>query len=790
MLPIARAVNTTEYAQVAAAMIRVIRSMLDEPDRWKIDTTKLHMGDLFYVPGRYKNAVADDGTEFVPENAFRVLDGEIWEPEMWIRLADMLMPIPPEPVRPERTTQHSFNSDSSWDPEVNCADKLSEYRCAGDDRTRKLMSLMQSLADSARFWRYDLSAPELADFIANEQAANPPHKPSSRYKPKTLLEKAASSIEAAASFVSEQVYQAPVDPPDRWIDEPDDVMAEAMTRRQQRTSLNSDATGYTNGNDRTRSAGTTDERSFDDVEPPPGSDGAREREPGNESTAGEGSAETEPLDIFGSLTPEPSLTPDMLPPTIREFAFDTADRLGITPETVAMAALAVAASAIHGGITIQVTEDWTWTEQAIIWCKAIGDSGVVHTAALNAACKPLEQMERDWREADQEALRKYERAYAAYKEEVRVWDRLHAQGKTEEPEPREPREPDKRRLVSTDFTMEKLGDILEHNPRGILLKIDELAAFTGGFDAYRGGKTGKDRPNALKLWDGGQFLIDRMDRDVVVPNWAAGVVGKVQENKLASMAASLTDDGLMQRFLVYKIGTVGMGSHRAPDRMAIERYEAMIRSLVCLEPTGHPIRLSEGAQEYQREVERISYALKTLPMLTPALRAHAAKMNGMFARLVLVMHAIEDYVRSGYLCERTKFLEVQPETAKRARGLMVKFLIPSAIRIYSEYFTPSDEPGSDARWIAGHILAHRLVKITTRDIYRINRDLDKDRKRLERAFSGLVDATWLVAAPPGWAVNPLVHTRFAERADQERQQRADIKAKIANSRTTLTTVYG
>jgi len=563
------------------------------------------------------------------------------------------------------------------------------------------------------------------------------------------------------------VYRAPADPPGRWIDEPDEMMADAMRSRQ----------GRANGKDSAEPRHQKEEHlaGTNTGEPPFGDDA----EP-----------EAEPLDIFGTLTPEPTLTPDMLPETIRAFAFDTADRLGITPETVAMAALAVAASAIHSGITIQVTEDWTWTEQAIIWCKAIGDSGVVHTAALNAACKPLEQIEREWREADQEALRKYERAYAAYKEEIRVWDRLHAQGKTEEPEPQEPREPDKRRLVSTDFTMEKLGGILEHNPRGILLKIDELAAFTGGFDAYRGGKTGKDRPNALKLWDGGQFVIDRMDRDVIVPNWAAGVVGKVQENKLASMAKTLTDDGLMQRFLVYKIGTVGMGSHRSPDRMAIERYDAMIRSLVCLEPTGHPIRLTEGAQAYQREVERISYALKTLPMLTPALRAHAAKMNGIFARLLLVVHAIDHYVSAGYLREQTSFLEVQPETAKRTRDLMVRFLIPSAIRIYAEYFTPSDERGSDARWVAGHILAHGLGKITARNIYRANRDLDKDHKRLERAFAALVDATWLVPASRGWTVNPMVHTRFAERAEQERRQRADSMAKIANSRTTLTTVYG
>jgi hypothetical protein len=250
MLPLARPVGAAEYAVVVRAMVRVIKSMLDDPTRWKIDPTKLHMGDLFYVPGQYETATADDGAVFAPDNEFRVLDGEIWEPEMWCRLADILSPIPPEPPPPERNhdDEDSFNPDSTWNPEVNCAEKLAEYRSAGDDRCRKLMSLMQSLANSARFWRYDLTAAELADIVETEQTANPPHRGSSRYKRKTLFDKAASSISAAASFVTEQVYQAPVDPPDRWIDEPDDFMREVMERRNGRLNgLNGHASSYTKG---------------------------------------------------------------------------------------------------------------------------------------------------------------------------------------------------------------------------------------------------------------------------------------------------------------------------------------------------------------------------------------------------------------------------------------------------------------------------------------------------------------------------------------------------------------
>ena len=498
----------------------------------------------------------------------------------------------------------------------------------------------------------------------------------------------------------------------------------------------------------------------------------------------------EPLDIFGSLTPEPILTPDMLPETIRDFAFDAADRMGITPATVAMPALGVCAAAIHGDIKIQPTDDWSWLEPPLLWMKGIGDPGMVKTPALNIACRPLEGIDHKWRLEDAEAIRLYEKKLAAYKEKSRVWTHKTARGDDAGDEPDEPQEPKKRRLVGTDYTMEKLGEILEANPRSILLKIDELAGFTGGFDAYRGGKIGKDRPLALKLWDGGSLAIDRIGLDRLVPNWAACIVGNIQENKLASLAPTLTDDGLMQRFLVYRVGTIGMGNHREPNRIALERYDALIGYLVKLEPTGRPITLSPGAQMVQREVERITFAIKTSPIVSPALRGHAAKLNGLFARLLLTVHAVEHYTTTGYLLADTDFQVVEPATARRARDLLVRFLIPNAVRIYADYFSDNDQLGTDARYIAGYILAHHAGTITERDLYRGRHEFKTARHRITRAIEDLADAGWIVsAAGRTWTVNPLVHDRFAKRAEQEKQRRDEVKASIAHGQEVIHEAY-
>jgi len=500
-------------------------------------------------------------------------------------------------------------------------------------------------------------------------------------------------------------------------------------------------------------------------------------------------AANDPIDIFGTLTPEPVLESDMLPEPIQNFAFDTADRMGITPATVAMAALAVSAAAIDDRIVIQPTEDWTWTESARLWCKAIGDPGVTHTAALNAACAPLEQIDRQWREEDALAEKTYNAQMGAYKVAMRGWENakgrsMSGQGEDPGAPPEEPTEPPRRQLIATDFTMEALQEVLIHNPRGVLLKIDELAGFTGGFDAYRAGKTAKDRPLALKLDDGGAQPLNRVGRREVVPNWSACIVGKIQDGKLAEIASTLHSDGLMQRFLPYQIGTVGMGSHREPAREAIERYEMMIRYLVNLEPKGEPITLSECARYYFGEIEKLTYAYKSLKgIVSDSFRAHASKLAGRYARLLLVMHLCDHYREHGYLMGGDP-MRVSGTTAKRAYDLMVRFVLPNSLAIYNRFFDQHDIGGNDSRWIAGYILAHRVEKLTVRDLQRARPEL-KDRKRTEWAVDHLVTANWLTpmqgrqANSVVWKVNPQVNVLFADRADQERQRRDAERAKIA-----------
>jgi hypothetical protein len=124
---------------------------------------------------------------------------------------------------------------------------------------------------------------------------------------------------------------------------------------------------------------------------------------------------------------------------------------------------------------------------------------------------------------------------------------------------------------------------------------------------------------------------------------------------------------------------------------------------------------------------------------------------------------------------------------------MVRFILPHAIRFYHEFFGVADAAGADARWIAGHILAHHLDKITAREIARAyHLDPEKDAYRLSQAMNLLERSRWVgprednpIKRSTLWRVNSQVHALFAARAAKEATRRAEIVKGITAAETRL-----
>lgn len=506
----------------------------------------------------------------------------------------------------------------------------------------------------------------------------------------------------------------------------------------------------------------------------------------------------EPMDLQGeaSIVGEAVLTRDMLPPVIADFAFDEAERLGVTPAMVAIPALAVCAAALHDEIRVQPkANDTTWTEPARLWCTMLAPPSAYKSPALASALGPLRKIEAGWEKEDTVSLAQYESRLADHKAARTARNQaIAAMGKNAaEVTPKgklgleaPPVKPKKRRIEYTDTTMEALAYGLVENERGVLIVHDELIGWVGSFDVYRpNGGGGKDRAAALQLWNGGVRHVDRVrvGGTVTVPNWGASVFGSIQPDKLHELMAksTLDSDGFLQRFLPFYGERINQGQDRAPDDAAICAYGQAVRSILELEPTGRALRLANEAQGPRMEVEDLTYAFVNLPSTLTALQSHLGKWSGTYARLLLTLHALE-WAGSGATYEDLP-AEISVETARMARDLMLRFFLPNAIRFYSEFFRAQDGEQTDARWISDHILTHGLESVSARDVKRAYHIRGEDNGAVERAMAVLEHAQWVKAAPAKkgskvWNVNPIVHTRFAERATSEKLRREAEIAKI------------
>ena len=160
------------------------------------------------------------------------------------------------------------------------------------------------------------------------------------------------------------------------------------------------------------------------------------------------------------------------------------------------------------------------------------------------------------------------------------------------------------------------------------------------------------------------------------------------------------------------------------------------------------------------------------------LAAHIGKYNGIFARLCVVWHCVE---HAGGNIPAT----VTEDTARRVKGFLHGFLLPHALAFYAGMLGLSDDHDRLAA-VAGYILAHKLERVTNRDVQRGDRTMRNLKRRETEAIFEQLDALgWVTripgprpSDPPHWVVNPAVHQKFAERGKAEAERRERERAMI------------
>ena len=269
----------------------------------------------------------------------------------------------------------------------------------------------------------------------------------------------------------------------------------------------------------------------------------------------------EPKALPLGLPPVERFDYDQLPGVLREWVRDISERLQCPPDFVAVSAVVTLASVVGRQLAVRPQARGDWEIVPNLWGALIGRPSTMKTPA---ATEPLNQIQKLENAAAAEFARKMSESEAALAAAKVVLSAKKSSarkaatqgeaidGKDLVLKSTQGDEPTRERFKTNDSTVEKLGEIMAENPRGILLHRDELVGWLLSLDR-EGSETA--RAFALESWNGNKaFTFDRIGRGTIdIEACCLSVIGGIQPDRLNqyfadTLKSSGGGDGLLQRF--------------------------------------------------------------------------------------------------------------------------------------------------------------------------------------------------------------------------------------------------
>jgi hypothetical protein len=462
---------------------------------------------------------------------------------------------------------------------------------------------------------------------------------------------------------------------------------------------------------------------------------------------------------------------------IQQLIRRTATGAGVTPAHVAVPLIGIMSGLIGAGRRVKATS--SWLQPPTCWTVVVGFSGTGKTPGLNVTRRALKEVERLNKTAEDERRREYEtkkaEADAARKKwQIDVKEAVES-GLPASPMPTQADDPGKCvpiKLSVSDGTIERLAELLQARPQGIVLVRDELSALFTNMSRYSGGQ---DNEFWLESWNGDPYTVERMQRTLHVDHLLIGIVGGMQPDKLVRSFEG-DQDGMYARVLFAwppEPGWTGLNDD------AIE-----------IDPDIHNIisRVNGLAQFADDKLLKL-----TIPL------SHEAREG--FVRFARLAHqgkdAFEGREREWFakatahvlrLAGTITFLEWALEYhSPTAPGEVSRDHMQSAITLVEKYFWPHaraslrqiglTERHADARKALRWIRTQRKSEVSLMDIRRYGLNERLDEKQTEDVLAHLEQAGWVSkhkkpSGPAGgkpvvrWEVNPILFSNpVAETAE-------------------------
>lgn len=489
--------------------------------------------------------------------------------------------------------------------------------------------------------------------------------------------------------------------------------------------------------------------------------------------------EMEPLPL--ALAPVMPFDAELLPSALRPWIADIAERMQCPPDYPAVALMVALASVVGRQVAIRPKAQDDWTVTPNLWGAIVGRPALLKTPAMqeplnlvraleDRAREEFAQDEREraaedlLRDADTRASKaEIAKALKDGNRELAMGIALEATGGVTPPA--------RRRYVTQDATVEKLGELLRDNPRGVLVYRDELVGFLKSFD-----QEGRESSRSffLEAWNGtGSYTFDRIGRGTVeIEAACVSIIGAIQPGPfkdylVGAVAGGAGDDGLMQRFQLTvwpDTGRAWVNVDRWPDTQARQAAQAIFQRLDSLDSAALGARQEEGdpvpwlrfTPEAQALFNRwradLEFRIRA-DDLHPAMESHLAKYRSLVPSLALLAHLVDE-PEAGSVGE-----------VSLLRALAwAEYLETDARRLYGPALAPELFAACE---LAKHL--HQLPEpFTAKEVYRKHwRGLDKE--GTTKGIQSLIDYGHLRAVAPEERQAGRPTTRYAVHPDLRRE---------------------
>lgn len=373
-----------------------------------------------------------------------------------------------------------------------------------------------------------------------------------------------------------------------------------------------------------------------------------------------------------SLPQAPSLPTELAPKPLQSWLCDAADRAQIPLEFIAAPAIVALSSVLGRSIGIYPKKHDDWLVTPNLWGALVGRPGVLKSPAIAEALKPLRRLSAEAQEEFKITATNAQAGADIIKAEISALQGRAKKdaGKNDKSNQEatqadlanlyrsaESAEVHEKRYIVNDTTTEKLGELLNQNPRGLLLIRDELTGWLRSMD-----KMGRenDREFYLEAWHGsGGFDVDRIGRGTThIPELCLSVFGSIQPGKMkhyvqGALHGGFADDGLLQRLQMVvwpEIDSPWVNVDRSPDISARDKVAEIFRALDTANPSDFGAEIHDEAipaMRFDPDAQELFYEwwteleqrLRSSEMEgTPAFESHIAKYRSLMPSLALVFH--------------------------------------------------------------------------------------------------------------------------------------------------------